>query len=71
MDFGAGPTLIEFCLFLRDPEERHARILDVVERDSVIEGLPPFTPEFREEILRDLRAMNGTAINGTTSSQRG
>ena len=25
-------------------------ILDVAERDSVLQGLPPFTPEFRDEL---------------------
>lgn len=42
MEFGKGPTLREACPWLRDDAERHARILDVVERNSVIEGLPPF-----------------------------
>jgi hypothetical protein len=58
MDFGAGPTLIESCPFLRDQDERHARILDVVERNSVIEGLAPFTPEFRESLRRRLKVLD-------------
>jgi hypothetical protein len=58
MDFGTGPTLIEFCPYLRDPDERHARVLDVVERNSVIEGLAPFTPEFRDRLRRLLRELD-------------
>lgn len=58
MDFGTGPTLIEACPFLRDEDERHARILDVVERNSVIEGLAPFTPEFRERLRRRLKELD-------------
>jgi hypothetical protein len=57
MDFGSGPTLVEFCPFFRDPEERYARILEVVERDSVIAGLPPFSDEFREQLRQELESM--------------
>ena len=55
-DFGTGPTLRESCAWLRNDAERHARILDVAERDSVIEGLPPFQEETRHKILERLRA---------------
>jgi len=37
--------------------ERHARILCVAERNSVIAGLPPFTPEIRAQIAAELSAM--------------
>ena len=37
---GKGPTLTEANPWLRDEAERIERILDVSERDSVIEGLP-------------------------------
>lgn len=42
---------------LRDSAERHARILEVAERDSVIEGLPPFTDEIRDKLRKQLEAM--------------
>lgn len=57
--FGTGPTLAESSPYLRDPAERHRRILDVVERNSVIEGLPPFSNEARERIATQLRSMSG------------
>jgi hypothetical protein len=57
--FGTGPTLAESNPWLKDPAERHRRILDVAERNSVIEGLPPFTQELREHILCQLRSMGG------------
>lgn len=54
--FGTGPTLREASPYLQDDTECVTRILDVVERDSVIEGLPPFTPEFRERLRQELLA---------------
>ncbi len=57
-DFGTGPTLRATSAWLQDDAERQRRILDVVERDSVIEGLPPFQAETRANILRQLQAMN-------------
>ncbi len=57
-DFGTGPTLRDAAAWLQDDAERQRRILDVVERDSVIEGLPPFQAETRANILRQLQAMN-------------
>jgi len=55
MDFGKGPTLIEACPCLRDDTERIERILDVVERNSVIEGLPPLREQERDRIRELLR----------------
>ena len=49
--FGTGPTLRDSCPWLLDESERHARILEVTERNSVIEGLPPFQEETRQRIL--------------------
>ena len=40
---------------LRDDAERHARILEVTERNSVIEGLPPFSEETREKLRKQLQ----------------
>ena len=57
IDFGKGPTLQQFAPWLRDDAERHRQILDVTERDSVIEGLPPFSDATRAQILSDLQAI--------------
>ena len=54
-EFGTGPTLQQACPWLQDAEERHRRILEVTERDSVIEGLPPFREETRQRILKRLQ----------------
>ena len=56
-EFGKGPPLIETCPYLRDAAERIERILDVTERNSVIEGLPPFGPESRERMRSELAAI--------------
>jgi hypothetical protein len=56
--FGKGPALRDACPWLRDSSERHRRILDVTERDSVIEGLPPFREETRLRIAERLAAMD-------------
>lgn len=55
--FGSGPLLKDACRWLRDDRERHQRILEVTERDSVIEGLPPFQEETRQRMLEQLTAM--------------
>ena len=57
-DFGKGPTLKEACPWLRDDAERRARILDVTERNSVIEGLPRFSEDIRRRILKDLESLS-------------
>jgi hypothetical protein len=59
---GSGPSLIDASPWLRDPAERHRRILDVAERNSVIEGLPPFTDETREKIRSELESLSVPAI---------
>lgn len=53
-DFGKGPTLEEANPWLRDEAERVERILDVTERNSVIEGLPPFSKELRRKLREEL-----------------
>ena len=58
---GSGPTLIDSSPWLRDSAERHRRILDVTERNSVIEGLPPFTDETRRKILEELQVLSSAA----------
>ena len=58
---GSGPSLIDTSPWLRDPAERHRRILDVAERNSVIEGLPPFTDETREKIRAELESLSAAA----------
>ena len=59
--FGTGPTLRDACPWLRDESERHARILEVTERNSIIEGLPPFREETRQRILSQLQFQAGVA----------
>ena len=56
-NFGTGKTLRETSPHLQDAAERHARILEVAERDSVIEGLPPFTDEIRTKLREQLESM--------------
>jgi hypothetical protein len=58
IDFGKGQPLTVVCPWLRDAAERHRRIIEVTERDSVIEGLPPFSDETRRRIAEQLKAMN-------------
>jgi hypothetical protein len=58
VDFGKGPSLKDFCPWLRDDAERLRRILDVTERDSVIEGLPPFDDEIRRRITEQITAID-------------
>jgi hypothetical protein len=53
-NFGNGPTLEQFNPWLRDEAERVERILDVTERNSVIEGLPPFSEELRRRLREEL-----------------
>lgn len=52
--FGTGPTLREAHPWLQDDGHRRSRILDVVERNSVIEGLPPLDDETRERLPHGL-----------------
>lgn len=56
--FGSGPTLQEHCPFLRDNAERVDRILNVAERNSIIEGLPAFSMEVRHRLRAELLATN-------------
>jgi hypothetical protein len=55
-DFGTGPLLKDASPWLRDDAERRERILDVAERNSVIEGLPPFDDHMRERLRRMMAA---------------
>jgi hypothetical protein len=57
-NFGTGPTLREVSPTLRDDAERRARIIDVTERNSVIEGLQPLQAETRWRLLEQLSAMS-------------
>jgi hypothetical protein len=57
LELGNGPTLKELAPWLKDEALRHECILDVTERDSVIEGLPPLQAETRRRILAQLQAI--------------
>lgn len=56
VNLGTGPTLADTVPWLRDEAEQAERILDVVERNSVIEGLPEFSDETRDSLRRKLMA---------------
>jgi hypothetical protein len=56
--FGKGPTLREACSWLQDDASRHAQILEVTERNSVIEGLPRFEEDVRRQILEQLQVIS-------------
>ncbi len=58
IDFGKGLTLREACPWLRDDKARREAILDVVERNSAIEGLPPFNEETRRRIMEQLERID-------------
>jgi hypothetical protein len=51
IDFGKGPFLKDACPWLHDDAARKRLILDVVERNSVIEGLPPLDDKTRARLL--------------------
>ncbi|QDT38385.1 hypothetical protein Pan189_27780 [Stratiformator vulcanicus] len=59
--FGNGRPLKEVLPALIDDERRHQLILEVVERNSVIEGLPPMSEEVRSQILNNLRRLSSGA----------
>lgn len=58
-DFGTGLTLAEANPWLRDEAQRIEQILEVTERNSVIEGLPAFSDETRERLRRELMSDAG------------
>lgn len=55
MTFGTGISLRQFSPHLQNDAVRHQIILDRVERDSVIEGLPKFSKKTRAECLSELK----------------
>ncbi len=55
MTFGTGIPLRQFSTHLRNDAVRHQIILDRVERNSVIEGLPRFTKTTRKECLEEIK----------------
>jgi hypothetical protein len=57
IDFGTGPTLKDACPWLQDAAARCESILDVTERNSVIEGLPPFQEETRRRLKEQLMTL--------------
>ncbi len=54
INFGTGLALKDASPWLQDDAERLRRILDVTERNSVIEGLPPLQEETRRSLLAEL-----------------
>ncbi len=59
---GEGSMLQDGCPWLQNEEERIERILDVVERNSVIEGLPRFDEETRQRLKERLKDGSVRAI---------
>ncbi|TSC59980.1 MAG: hypothetical protein Greene041662_310 [Candidatus Peregrinibacteria bacterium Greene0416_62] len=58
MTFGTGVSLRQFSTHLRNDAARHQIILDRVERDSVIEGLPRFNEKSRAEWLSAIKKVS-------------
>lgn len=54
---GVGPSLRHSSPYLRDESECIARILDVVERNSMMEGLPALDQGLRQTIRRELQVI--------------
>ncbi|MFZ1932381.1 MAG: hypothetical protein WCB27_16250 [Thermoguttaceae bacterium] len=61
IDFGTGPSVEQSNPWLRDQAGRIERILDVAERNSVIEGLPPFSEEFKRQLREELKGDSSPA----------
>lgn len=55
-------SLFEGCKWLKDDKVRNERIFDVVERNSIIEGLPPLSQAFRLRLDRRYRSKRGTSV---------
>ncbi len=55
--FGKGSILRQLSPKLRNTTTRQRIILDRAERNSVIEGLPPFTEQTKKECLKELNAL--------------
>jgi hypothetical protein len=60
MTFDKGKSLRQSSPYLRDPKKRHKRILDVTERNSVIEGLPKVTAKTHTRLLGMLKSLSET-----------
>ena len=67
---GKGPSLRETSPYLRDEAECIARIIDVAERNSMIEGLPPFDDALRDLVRRDLQELADTAYEQKSGTLR-
>lgn len=55
LNFGTGPKLKDACRWLQNDQARREQIMDVAERNSVIEGLPPFQEETRQRLMKELK----------------
>jgi hypothetical protein len=70
INFGTGPVLKDACPWLRNDAERHAQILRVTECNSVIEGLPRFSPETRQRLLEQLSAIASSPSSAPSDTSR-
>ena len=55
----SSKTLLQGCKWLQNDDVRNAAILEVVERNSIIEGLPRLSQAFRQRVGRKYRSLNG------------
>jgi len=58
MTFGTGKPLRQLSPALRNTSQRRQLILDRVERDSVIEGLPKFDDDIRRDCLKEMERVS-------------
>lgn len=61
MPLQPSKSLYEGCHWLKDDRVRNERIFDVVERNSIIEGLPPLSQAFRNRLDRRYRSNQKTS----------
>ena len=68
INLGTGPTLQEISPYLQNDAERHARFIDAAERNSVIEGLPPFSDELRLRLAQKMAAISAEPLPAPAQS---
>lgn len=61
MPLHSSKSLFEGCQWLKNDQTRNERIFDVVERNCIIEGLPPLSEAFRRRLDRRYRSNRKTS----------
>ena len=54
----SSKTLMQGCRWLQKDDVRNAAIFEVVERNSIIEGLPRLSQALRQRLDRQYRTLN-------------